>query len=90
MGEVAISGQQLAFSADVEAVRCCLCGELPRIVRVKKNWWNAEHDVCDGQPGVGTWNSPSRERAVKSWNRLQRKIALGQVAIMRLYKNEEM
>lgn len=86
MGKVAISGQQSAISSQpsaVNAVPCCLCGEMPRIVRVRKNWWNVEHDVCDGQPGVGTANSSSRERAVKSWNRLQRKIALGQVAIMR-------
>jgi hypothetical protein len=62
-------------SGESKAISCWFCGEPPEIIRVGAHWWNCEHDLCDGEPGVSICNSPSRAQAVHHWNLWNKRMA---------------
>jgi hypothetical protein len=68
----------------MKMIPCYICGEMPTIEKISNTWWNADHEVCDGEPGVSIANAPSADRAVEKWNKWQVKIASGKAAVIRV------
>jgi len=56
---------------------------MPIIEEISRNYWNATHHECLGEPGVSMINSPSADHAIKKWNQFQKKLARREVAIIR-------
>jgi len=53
---------------------CFFCGQLPKIERISKHWFNATHETCNDQPGVSIANNPSADHAIIAWNKWQEKM----------------
>jgi hypothetical protein len=53
---------------------CYFCGQLPRIKRIRQNYWNAQHHDCNGNPGVSIANCQSADQSIRAWNKWQSKM----------------
>ena len=69
---------------NAEPLGCYFCGEFPEIVIVSDVWINAEHHICNGEPGVSICNSPSVDSAILAWNKWQKKMQVEFLKQLRL------
>ena len=63
---------------------CTICGEMPIIEEISRNYWNATHHECLDEPGVSICNSRSADQSISAWNKWQKRVARGEVAIVRI------
>ena len=57
---------------------------MPIIEEISRNYWNATHDECLGEPGVSICNSRSAYQSISAWNKWQKRVARREVAIIRV------
>ena len=63
---------------------CAICGAMPIIEEISRNYWNATHHECLGEPGVSICNSRSADQSISAWNKWQKRVARREVAIIRV------
>ena len=63
---------------------CTICGAMPIIEEISRNYWNATHHECLGEPGVSICNSRSADQSISAWNKWQKRVARRKVAIIRV------
>ena len=57
---------------------------MPIIEEISRNYWNATHHECLGEPGVSIANSLSADQSIIAWNKWQKRVARREVAIVRV------